>query len=176
VIVDRNAGTITTLNPATKEAIVKAAPRAKRRDTDGGPVTRTAPSSGEKPTISNLGPTTVEGHPAVMKRIEHSSNKATTEVWTASDIQLTVLLKATTASGKTTTKRYRNIQSIEPDPSVFTVPKDYSLIDETHTDPLAIPPAAPIIEAFRRYHRRAERNSRSRDAPVQCQQPFRVMV
>jgi hypothetical protein len=122
VITDKAAGTITTLNPTTKQAIVTPTPGPKGRYVQRDSIPAT-------PEVSVIGQATVEGHPVDMRRITlASSNGLTTEVWTATDIRLTVLLKATAQSGRITTRRYQNIQSLEPDPSLFTIPQDYTII------------------------------------------------
>lgn len=122
VITDKKAGTKTTLNPKTKQAIITSTPGPKGRYVQRSPLPAT-------PQVSVIGQTTVEGHPVDMRRIaQASSNGQSTEVWTATDIRLTVLVKATGQSGRVTTRRYQNIQAVEPDPSLFTIPQDYTVI------------------------------------------------
>lgn len=42
--------------------------------------------------------------------------------------RLTVLLKMTSPTGRTTTRQYQNIQQVEPDPSLFTIPQGYTIV------------------------------------------------
>lgn len=122
VITDFKAGTITTLNPATNQAIVRSTPGPKGRYVQPNPPPAT-------PTVTVLGNTTVEGHPVIMKSITlDPSNGQTTEIWTATDIRLTVLLKATSPGGQTVTRQYQNIQLVEPDPGLFAIPQGYTVI------------------------------------------------
>lgn len=126
VITDVKAGTITTLNPATNQAIVISTPGPQGRY-----VQSNSPSAAA-PTMSALGQTTVEGHPVSMSRMTlNASNGQSAEVWTATDIRLIVLLKAISSTGRTTTKQYTNIQTVEPDPSLFTVPQGYTIVVKT---------------------------------------------
>jgi hypothetical protein len=126
VITDPKAGKITTLNPRTKQAIITSAPGPKGAYVKQKPLAFT-------PTITDLGTGSVEGHPVTMHRIANSSNNTTAEVWTATDIRLTVLTRMTGTSGQTTTKQHRNIQITEPDPSVFAIPSGYTITDKTST-------------------------------------------
>jgi hypothetical protein len=92
--------------------------------------------------ITHLGEDRVEGHP-VHKTLIEAGNASTTpsrktEIWTATDIQLPVLVK-TTGTDRTTTREYRNIQITDPDPQVFEIPKGYRIVDKSQFTPL-LPP------------------------------------
>lgn len=77
VITDFKAGTITTLNPATNQAIVAPTPGPKGRYVPASPPPAT-------PTVTFLGQTTVEGHPVVKRLITlDTSPGQSAEVWTA---------------------------------------------------------------------------------------------
>lgn len=131
VIVDKRAGTITTLNPATKRAIIISTPGPKGRYVQRNPLLAT-------PQVSIIGQSTAEGHPVVMRRITQTApDSVSTELWTATDLRLAVLVKATEQSGRTTTRRYQHIQSVEPDPSIFTIPQGYTVIRKASANPSA---------------------------------------
>jgi hypothetical protein len=136
VIADFQAGTITTLNPATNQALVKNTPGPKGRYVKRDPLTVT-------PTVTSLGETTVEGHPVVMKLITIGSSGQSAEIWTATDVRLTVLVKTTSATGRVTSKKYQNIQLVEPDASLFTIPSSYTVVTAV---PVAASPNLPQPE------------------------------
>jgi hypothetical protein len=123
-IADPKTRTITLLNPATKEATVIQASRDKTpADRETAFPSRSESQLGEHDT------TAVEGHPVVKKR-SSASDGATREVWMATDISLPVLIK-TSNSMRSSTKTFSNITVSEPDPALFTIPKDYKVTTKT---------------------------------------------
>jgi hypothetical protein len=56
--------------------------------------------------------------------------KTTSESWVSKDLQLTLLTTDYSPLNGTTTTRYENFSTAEPDPSLFMVPGNYSVVDE----------------------------------------------
>jgi hypothetical protein len=137
VIADVNKGTLTLLNADTKQALVftvrEIAPDRKPKD-----VSPAVPFAQGR----------YEGRAVSKARIKGPGGKEH-EVWTATDIGLTVFSRIE-SEGLTTTKALRKVVQGEPDPAVFTVPEGYTV--DHHTVPVLepnpmrpgpVPPSAP---------------------------------
>jgi hypothetical protein len=118
VITDVAAGTITMLVTATKEARVMTIPAAQRV-----PPTRT---EGTRPEVFEE--TTVEGRRITKARIVGPQGRRA-EFWTAPDLGVVTWMK-TEAGSMTTIKELRNLSTEEPSPEMFTIPADYSVIEQ----------------------------------------------
>lgn len=133
IITDIKSGTITMLNFETKEAhVVKvsAEPRASK------PKSLAPPVSFEKATV--------DGRQVTKARTQNDRGE-TQEFWTAKDLGLVVFSKVTSPS-LTMAKSLRKVSLREPDPSVFTVPKGYTVTK--HDSPAAVPrPYIPVPPA-----------------------------
>jgi hypothetical protein len=113
IITDVTAGTITLLNPATKEAkvIVMA-----------GQPPPPAPTAGNALVPFEAG--TIEGHAVTKVRQEMAGQ--TQELWTAADLGLVVLSKVV-APDFAMTRELRNFSLHEPNPAVFLIPNGYTV-------------------------------------------------
>jgi hypothetical protein len=132
VIADGNAGTVTILNPAKKEATVITGGATRAQSAQAAAPSTSVPSG----SLAPAGQTTLEGHP-VAKSINAGQTR---EVWTATDLSLQVFVKIT-APNRTTTKAMRNIKVGDPDPAVFKIPAGYTVT--TKAGPLAAPGPQP---------------------------------
>ena len=56
---------------------------------------------------------------------------STQETWTSRELQLTVLTVNFSPVNGTQTNRIANLSRNEPDPALFFVPSDYTIVDET---------------------------------------------
>ena len=116
IITDIKSGTITMLNFETKEAHVvrvAAQPRASRAK--------------NLPSAVPFEETTVEGR-HVTKALAKGARGETHESWTDKDLGLVVFSKIE-SPGLTMAKALRNVSRREPHPSVFKVPKGYTITD-----------------------------------------------
>ena len=129
VITDKTAGTVTVLNPSTMTATVYSF--------HTGPLPRAMTPSITPSPLTQFGQTTVGGHPVAQARASWPNGQAP-EVWTATDINLVVYSKVSSANG-TTTRTLSNIVVQEPSASVFNVPAGYSVTNATQ------PPALPAV-------------------------------
>ncbi len=59
--------------------------------------------------------------------------KTTSESWVSKELQLAVASVDYSPLNGTTTMRYENFTTAEPDPSLFMVPASYSVVDERET-------------------------------------------
>lgn len=120
MITDLQAGTITMLIPDTKEAHVLAVP----------PELRLPPQLGVgNPVPARVQPfeeTTIDGR-RVAKTLTVDSQGRTQEVWTAIDLGVVTFARVE-ADGVATRQQLRNLSEGEPDPEVFEVPSDYTVV------------------------------------------------
>src|SRR5262249_22730227 len=140
IVIDSNTKTSIFLNHAKKEATVIAMSDQDVADLDKE--ARSPAKNHNDARMTHLGEDKVEGHP-VHKTLIEAGNASTTpsrktEVWTATDIQLPVFVK-TTGTDRTTTREYRNIQVMDPDPQVFEIPKEYRIVDKSQFTPPSLP-------------------------------------
>jgi hypothetical protein len=138
VIVDVPSGTITMLIAETKEARVITIP----------PEQRVRPARSNRPLPEILEETTIEGNRVSKVRTEGPQGQKI-EVWTAPDLGI-ALRTRTEVAGAVTTKEFRNVSREEPKPDLFSVPADYTIIQQAipgeHGRPgLPTRPAAPVI-------------------------------
>ena len=73
----------------------------------------------------------VEGEAVEGRRI--SSNGSETEEWTIPDLGVRALREMRLASGHESSERLVNLSRSEPDPALFEVPPEYTVVDETAT-------------------------------------------
>jgi hypothetical protein len=118
VITDVAAGTITMLVKATKQARVLTIPPEQR--------VPPARAHGARPEVFEE--TTVAGRRISKARIVGPQGQRA-EFWTAPDLGVVTWMK-TEAGKMTTTKELRNLATEEPSPAMFTIPADYSVIEQ----------------------------------------------
>jgi hypothetical protein len=70
----------------------------------------------------------------------------TSEVWTSTDLRVTVLSKSSDPRSGETTMRLTNISRVEPDPALFQPPPDYRIEEQTGNS-VTMFPAAPLPPA-----------------------------
>jgi hypothetical protein len=125
IITDIKSGTITMLNFETKEAHVirmPATPKVSRPKN-----LASAASAASAPSAVPFGEATVEGR-QVTKALAKGARGETHESWTDKDLGLVVFSKIE-SPGLTMAKSLRNVSRREPHPSMFTVPKGYTITD-----------------------------------------------
>jgi hypothetical protein len=147
-IFDPTARTVVSLNLARQQASISYLPLP------AAPSGQSAPASGQSPLVSSqnppagstsqnpqtlseaLGQATISGQAATGTRITRSNplglkvGVIVTEVWTADEIGLPVLMTQT-APGAETTQKFENIQLGEPDPQLFVIPAGYNVQQAT---------------------------------------------
>lgn len=100
-----------------------------------------AKSESAATSVVDLGTQTIEGVSAKGKKITHTIAAGqvgndlpiviTTETWYSPDLKVTVMSKSTDPRMGETTYRLTNISRSEPDPSLFQIPSDYTVKDQT---------------------------------------------
>jgi hypothetical protein len=129
VITDVPAGIVTILVAETKEARVIRIPADQ--------LMRAVPSN---PAAEVFEETTLAGHRVAKARTKGPHGQEV-EFWTAKDLGV-VTWTRTEAAGFTTTKELRNLSIEDPDPAVFAIPADYTIIEQQGT-PANGPPIVP---------------------------------
>lgn len=117
VIVDALRGTVTLINPATKEATVivtAGRSRAPKDEGNGG--------------FEVFEETTANGH-RLTKTRANRANGQTDEIWTNRDLGI-VEYSRIVGPDVTVTRILRNIELGEPADAVFSIPKDYTVTHE----------------------------------------------
>jgi hypothetical protein len=163
VIIDPIAGITYSLNTETKIArqfVYPPVPALPATDDPWKPPTvRPATPIPEPSKVETLGPQQVAGLLAEGRRITtvfpataHSiEQESVVEIWYSQELQMMVLQQThTTALGDSTT-RLENIDRSEPDPLLFRLPSDYTIVDfpraakatERFTGPV-LPPMPPL--------------------------------
>jgi hypothetical protein len=107
--------------------------------TYSGPLPPETPAEPPKTTAENLGSRTIEGVPAEGTRCttvwpagflgQDESVTTVTETWTSPQLRVIVLIKRDDPRNGETTTRLVNISRAEPDPALFQVPSDYTVIE-----------------------------------------------
>jgi hypothetical protein len=131
VITDVAAGTITILVTATKEARVMTIPPDQR--------VRPARAQGTRPEVFEE--TKIAGRRITKARLVGPQGRRA-EFWTAPDLGVVTWMKTEGAS-MTTIRELRNLSTEEPSPAMFTIPADYSVIEQEAKpgpDPRAVLP------------------------------------
>jgi hypothetical protein len=130
IIMDVANGTVTLLNPATKEAKVILVPD------------RADPPPPASVAFTQFGETVIEGHTVKQSRATGASGEFQ-EVWTAEHLRLVMVTKIDSADFKMT-KALRNVALREPNPALFQIPPDYQVIQNyvPATPPSPMPPAS----------------------------------
>ena len=133
MIIDVSQGSVALLNAETKEARLITIPADKR-----------TPSRNEPPAIEATEVGALEGHPVTKARAK-GSNGQNQEFWTATDLGIVLWAKVESA-GLTTTRALKNVGVSEPDPSLFQIPADYTVVNQTLPSEL-IKPVGPTRAA-----------------------------
>ena len=124
IITDLKTGTITMLNFERNEAhVVKVAAQPKTRPKN-------------MPAASPFADDTVEGRKVTKARATGPGGEKH-EAWTDTDLGLVVFSRVD-SPGFTMAKSLRNVKVRDPHPSLFKVPKDYTVLDGPPPTP---PPA-----------------------------------
>jgi hypothetical protein len=127
IITDIKSGTITMLNFETKEAhVIRVGAKSR------------ASRPKNVPSAVPFQETTVEGR-HVTKALAKGARGETHESWTDKDLGLLVFSKIE-SPGLTMAKSLRNVSRREPHPSMFKVPKGYTITDA----PVPAPSAGPV--------------------------------
>ena len=113
-------------------------------------------SSEGAPTTQSLGDQTINGLPATGTRVTTTipSGKmgndkpisVTSEQWYSSELKATVMTKHNDPWAGELKTEFTSVDTTEPDPSLFTVPSDYRIINDK-TGPFRIQMAAPGLPA-----------------------------
>ena len=100
----------------------------------------TASSPGPKTSRESLGTQTIEGISAEGSRITRTYPEGSfgndrpvtvvTEIWTSTDLKIALLTKTSDPRSGDTTMRITSISLDEPDPALFQVPADYTIVDQ----------------------------------------------
>lgn len=131
VITDVAAGTITILVTQRKEARVMTIPPDQR--------VRPAQAQGTRPEVFEE--TTIAGRRITKARIVGPQGRRA-EFWTAPDLGVVTWMK-TEGGSMTTIRELQNLSTEEPSPAMFTIPADYSVIEQEAKpgpDPRAVLP------------------------------------
>jgi hypothetical protein len=67
------------------------------------------------------------------------------ETWSSPELKATVMTKHTDPWAGELKTQLTNVSSSEPDPSMFTVPSDYKIVDEKPIQ-IKLPPSPPAQE------------------------------
>jgi len=113
-------------------------------------------SDGPPPATENLGDQTIDGIHATGTRMtttipagKMGNEKpivVTSERWYSPELQATIMTKHNDPWAGGLKTEFTNVNTSEPDPSLFTVPSDYKIVDDAQGPrqmPLSLPPAAP---------------------------------
>jgi len=119
MITDLQRGRVTLLIAETKQAHVITVPPAQR-----------AGVARERPQAGIFERTTIDGHPVVKARTKRADGQ-TQEVWTATDLGLVTFSSVASPAGVTTTQTVRSVTLHEPDATVFEIPQDYTVIQQS---------------------------------------------
>ena len=118
VITDIAAGTITILIAQTKEARVITIPAEQR----------VPPVRSNRHSPEVFEETTIHGHRVNKARTEGPQGEKL-EVWTATDLGVVLRTRAELA-GAVTEKELRSVSTDEPKPELFTIPADYTVVEQ----------------------------------------------
>jgi hypothetical protein len=133
---DPVAGVSYVLDPSA--STVRKTQIASRGDRPGRPA---PPSSGNAPAVKteDLGTQTVEGVSAQGKRVTRTiaagqmgndrALEIVTETWFSPDLQVVVMSKTSDPRFGVNSYRLSGISRAEPDPSLFTVPAGYTVLE-----------------------------------------------
>jgi TonB family protein len=97
----------------------------------------TPPAPPSSVVSEDLGPQTISGVVAQGRRTTISTRGnngplvITTETWTSTDLQITMGIKIHNPQAGDTTMDLQNFSRAEPDPTLFALPADYKIVDET---------------------------------------------
>lgn len=119
MITDLQRGTVTLLIAESKQAHVITVPPAQRAE-----VAR------ERPQAGIFERTKIDGHPVVKARTKRADGQ-TQEVWTATDLGLVTFSSVASPGGVTTTQTVRSVTLHEPDATLFDIPQDYTVIQQS---------------------------------------------
>jgi hypothetical protein len=131
--------------------------------TSGGPgnvmfysnamATKTAGPDQNPPNVENLGDQTLNGIHATGTRVTTTIPAGSmgneqpivvqSETWSSPELKATVMTKHTDPWAGELKTQLTNVNNSEPDPSLFTVPSDYKIVDEKPIQIKLPPPPAP---------------------------------
>ena len=131
--------------------------------TSGGPgnvmfysnamATKTAGPDQNPPNVENLGDQTMNGIHATGTRVTTTIPAGSmgneqpivvqSETWSSPELKATVMTKHTDPWAGELKTQLTNVNNSEPDPSLFTVPSDYKIVDEKPIQIKLPPPPAP---------------------------------
>ena len=110
--------------------------------------------SGENPpNVENLGDQTINGIHATGTRVTTTIPAGSmgneqpilvqSETWSSPELKATVMTKHTDPWAGELKTQLTNVSNTEPDPSLFTVPNDYKVVDEKPIQIMKLQPPAP---------------------------------
>lgn len=104
--------------PATA-SVSSTSPRQVQRESLGTQIIAGVPAEGVRRTITMAAGSVGNDRPIT----------TTTETWRSKDLDIVVLSKISDPRSGDTTQEVTNIDMAEPDPALFQVPSDYSIVD-----------------------------------------------
>ena len=122
IITDLKAGTVTILVAQTKEARVMRIPASER-----------TPAKANRPAHELFEESTVDGRRISKSRLTGPEGQRV-EFWTAKDLGLVTLTKSEVGR-MITVRELKNVSTVEPDPALFTVPSDYTVVEQEVASP-----------------------------------------
>lgn len=118
VITDVKAGTVTILVAETKEARVLRIPASDR-----------VPSNESRPQHQFLGETVIDGR-RIRKARTTGLHGQWVEFWTATDLGVITFTRTELGGTTLILRELKNLSTLEPDPTLFMIPADYTLIEQ----------------------------------------------
>lgn len=111
-------------------------------------VRKIVPAGGEKPDVEQLGDQTINGIHVTGTRVtttipagkmgNEQPIKIVSEDWYSPELKETVMTKHSDPWAGELTTQFTNVNTAEPDPSLFTVPSDYKVVDMKPGQPVQI--------------------------------------
>ena len=130
IITDLEAGTVTILVAQTRQARVMRIPASDR-----------APAPANRPAHELFEETTIDGRRISKSRLTGPQGQRV-EFWTAKDLGVVTLTKSEVGR-MTTVRELKNVSTLEPDPALFMIPPDYTLVEQELAPPGKRPEAKP---------------------------------
>ena len=119
-------------------------------DNDGA---KNAGPAQNPPNLENLGDQTINGIHATGTRVTTTIPAGSmgneqpilvqSETWSSPELKATVMTKHTDPWAGELKTQLTNVSNTEPDPSLFTVPNDYKVVDEKPIQIMKVQPPAP---------------------------------
>lgn len=117
VITDLKAGTVTILVAQTKDARVMRIPASER-----------VPPRANRPAHQLFEETTIEGRRITKAKMKGPHGQEV-EFWTARDVGVVTFTKSE-LNGMTTVRQLKNLSTLDPDPTLFMIPADYTRVEQ----------------------------------------------